>query len=166
MKANRYTRGNGEHTPFVKKNGGHVVILLIYVDDMIVTGDDNDEMFGLKKLLVAEFELKDFGKLRYFLSIKLARSKIRLISNQIKYTFDLLNETKKLKCHPVSTLIEANHKSLKDGDKLTEKEKGKYQRLVDKLFYLTLTKFYITYIVNIVSQFMHVPTTFTLMWLK
>lgn len=50
--------------------------------------------------------------------------------------------------------MEANHKlSIKYGSVLDEEKKGKYQLLVEKLVYLTLTRPYITYIVNVVNQF-------------
>lgn len=51
------------------------MILIIYVDEIILTGDDKAEMALLKRKLVAEFEIKDFGCLRYFLGMEAARSK-------------------------------------------------------------------------------------------
>ncbi|CAN6470368.1 unnamed protein product [Victoria cruziana] len=132
MKMNGYRQGNGD-----KRRDLSVVVFLVYVDDMIVTGDDVNEINRLKKLLAAEFELKDLGKLRYFLRIELARSKIGLILNQRKYTLDLLKETGKLGCRLVSIPIDANH----------------------KIIYVTLTRLDITYVVNVVSQFMHAPTS-------
>lgn len=125
---------------------------------MIVMRDDSKEISRMKKMLTIKFELKDLEKLRYFFGIELTRSKIGLILNQIKYTLDLLKDIEKLDCHPISTSIEANYKiNIKYGDKLTKKEKDMYQWLEFKLIYLTLTRSDITYIVNMVSQLMHVP---------
>ncbi|CAN6440880.1 unnamed protein product [Victoria cruziana] len=160
LRMNGYRQGNEDHTLFVKRCDLSVAIFLVYVDDMIVTGDNINEINRLKKRLATEFELKDLGKLRYFLGIELARSKTGLILNQRKYTIDLQKETGKLGCRLVFTLIEANHKmSLKDGDRLDEEGKSRYQRLVGKLIYVTLTRPDITYAVNVVSQFMHAPTS-------
>ncbi|CAN6439865.1 unnamed protein product [Victoria cruziana] len=75
MKKSGYSQRNGDHTLFVKRSGTLVAIIFVYVDDMIITGDDCEEIDRLKKILVVEFELKDLGKLRYFLGIELARSK-------------------------------------------------------------------------------------------
>lgn len=64
---------NGDHILFVNKNNGKVAILLIYVDDMIITGDDIKDIMKLKIMLTKKFELKDPEKLKHFLSIEIAR---------------------------------------------------------------------------------------------
>lgn len=46
----------------------------MYVDDIILTGDDVEELNQLKKVLATEFEMKDLGKLKYFLCMEIARS--------------------------------------------------------------------------------------------
>ncbi|CAN6454768.1 unnamed protein product [Victoria cruziana] len=154
-----YNQGNGDHTLLIKITNNKVNILLIYVDDMVIAGDDEMEIKKLKKRLADEFDLKDLGKLRYFFGVEFVRSKEGLVMCQRKYTIDLLKETRKLGCRPTSTLVEHNYKmSIKDGKTLSKKEKEVYQRLVGKLIYLTLTRPDITYAVNLVSQFMHVPT--------
>lgn len=58
----------------------------MYVDDMIITGDDKQEIENLKKHLRAEFEVKDLGTLRYFLGMEVARSTQGIFSSQRKYT--------------------------------------------------------------------------------
>ena len=53
---------------------GKIVILIMYVDDIIFTGDDIDEMEKLKRVLANEFEVKDLDFLRYFLGMEVART--------------------------------------------------------------------------------------------
>ena len=53
---------------------GKIVILIMYVDDIIFTGDDIDEMEKLKSVLANEFEVKDLDFLRYFLGMEVART--------------------------------------------------------------------------------------------
>lgn len=77
MKKQGYFKGNSDHILFVKKNKENIAILLVYVNDMMITYDDFEEI-GKMKMLAAEFELKDVGKLRYFLGIEMARSPTRL----------------------------------------------------------------------------------------
>ncbi|GJU66616.1 retrovirus-related pol polyprotein from transposon RE1 [Tanacetum coccineum] len=55
--------------------GLEVTALIVYVDDMVVTGNDPEEMKNLQTILATEFELKDLGHLKYFLGIEVARSK-------------------------------------------------------------------------------------------
>ena len=53
---------------------GKIVILIMYVDDIIFTGDDIDEMEKLKRVPANEFEVKDLDFLRYFLGMEVART--------------------------------------------------------------------------------------------
>ena len=48
--------------------------MIVYVDDILLTGDFGEELTRLKKFLAMEFEVKDLGNLRYFLGIEVARS--------------------------------------------------------------------------------------------
>jgi len=57
---------------------------------MIVTGNDQDEIFSLQQYLAYEFEMKQLGNLKYILSIEVARSKHGIFLCQRKYTIDLL----------------------------------------------------------------------------
>ncbi|KAG6502797.1 hypothetical protein ZIOFF_035085 [Zingiber officinale] len=77
-----------------------------------------------------------------------------------KYVLDLLKETGKRGSRPASTPIEVNHDlTSSSGEDLTSLEKGTYQRLVGKLLYLSMTRPDITYVVSVVSQYMHAPKT-------
>ncbi|KAK3000762.1 hypothetical protein RJ639_021564, partial [Escallonia herrerae] len=77
---------------------------------LVVTGNDSDEKEALRKYLAKEFEIKDLGKLKYFLGIEVARSKEGIFVSQQKYVLDLLEETGKLGCRPSDTPIEPNHR--------------------------------------------------------
>ena len=78
-----YSQSQVDHTLFIKLSSiGRVTVLIVYVDDIIVTGDDNEEMLGLKVYLVKEFEIKDLGSLRYFLEIEVVRSQHKIFISQ------------------------------------------------------------------------------------
>ena len=157
MKAAGYQQSNADHTLFVKHKDGRVTTLIVYVDDMILTGDDPEEMKTLREYLSAEFEMKDLGQLKYFLGIEVARSKQGISLSQHKYVLDLLSETGMLACKPVETPIQVNHRLGIFPDQVPT-DMGRYQRLVGKLIYLTHTRPDITYAVSVVSQFMHAPS--------
>ena len=53
---------------------GKIVMLIVYIDDIILTGDDIDGLEKLKRALANEFEVKDLGFLRYFLGMEVART--------------------------------------------------------------------------------------------
>ncbi|CAN6563085.1 unnamed protein product [Malus baccata var. baccata] len=154
--AGRSTGSHSDHTLFVKRRQEKVTALIIYVDDMIITGDDCDEISRLQRNLAAEFEMKNLGDLKYFLGVEVARSLKGIFLSQRKYVLDLLKETGMLGCKPVDTpIVEKNHLCLDPNQKSIDK--GRYQRLVGRLIYLAHTRPDIAYAVSVVSQFMHSP---------
>ena len=156
MKKYEYEQSNSDHTLFIKKRGGKITCLIICVDDMIITGNDEEEIAELRKNLFHEFEMKDLGLLKYFLGIEVLRSKKGIFINQRKYILDLLAEIGMIDCKPTDTPMVQNHGlQMKEGAKLTDR--GRYQRLVGKLIYLSHTRPDIAYSVGVVSQFMHSP---------
>ena len=110
MKKRGYHQAQTDHTMFTKRLDGKLAILIVYVDDIIVTGSDVKEIETLKNYLSEEFELKDLGVLRYFLGMEVARNKTGISISQRKYILDLLQETGMLGCKPVDTPMEPNLK--------------------------------------------------------
>ncbi|PRQ35290.1 putative RNA-directed DNA polymerase [Rosa chinensis] len=157
MKAFGYRQSNSDHTLFIKRKNGKITALIVYVDDMIVTGDDPKEMNELQKYMSKEFEMKDLGQLKYFLGIEVARSKKGILLSQRKYVLDLLAEKGMLDCRPMETPIEMSHRLAIYPDQVPT-DKGRYQRLVGRLIYLSHTRPDIAYAVSVVSQFMHCPS--------
>ena len=156
MKKFGYRQSNSDHTLFLKKNGSKITCLIIYVDDMIITGDDRDEIKVLKDKLFQEFEMKDLGRLKYFLGIEVLRSNRGIFISQRKYVLDLLAEAGMLDCKPIETPIMINHglQILEDGEPTNC---AQYQKLVGKLIYLAHTRPDIAYAVGVVSRAMHRP---------
>jgi Reverse transcriptase (RNA-dependent DNA polymerase) len=66
------------------------------VDDIIITGNNPSEIDSIKNDLQRNFDIKDLGKLKYFLGIEVAHSSKGLFISQRKYVLDLLKETGKL----------------------------------------------------------------------
>ena len=89
---------------------GKIVILIVYVDDTILTSHDNVELEKLKRKLANDFEIKDLGTLKYFIGMEFARFKEGIFVNQHKNVLDLLGETGLLGCKVAKTLIEPNLK--------------------------------------------------------
>ena len=111
MKEKDYRQAHSDHTMFYKHNKeGKIAILIVYVDDIVMTGSDESELTELKEFLAKQFEIKDLGNLKYFLGMEIARSDRGIAISQRKYVLDLLKETGLLGCKPCSTLIEPNHK--------------------------------------------------------
>jgi hypothetical protein len=150
-----YQQSNADHTLFFKHHHYKITILIVYVDDIVITGDDAEEISYLKKMMAKIFEVKDLGYLHYFLGIEVAYGAQGIYLSQRKYVLDLLNETGMLGCKQAATPIERNHRTLADsGDPV---DKYQYQRLVGRLIYLSHTRPDIAYAVSVVSRYMHDP---------
>lgn len=75
MRKYGFQQSNSDHTLFLKHRVGKITALIVYVDDMIITGDDVEEISRLQEQLSTEFEMKNLGGLKYFLGIEVARSR-------------------------------------------------------------------------------------------
>lgn len=157
MIKNGYRQCQADHTLFIKQQDTKVTALIVYVDDIVVTGSDCEEITRLKSNLSREFEIKDLGTFKYFLGIEVARSTQGVFLYQRKYVLDQLKDSGLMGCKLCATPIETSHK-LKEDDGETLLDIGRYQRLVGRLIYLSLTKPNIAYAVEVVSQFMYAPT--------
>ncbi|KAH9650552.1 protein kinase domain-containing protein [Citrus sinensis] len=152
-----FLQSQGDHTIFYKHSkDGKITILIVYVDDIILTGDDETELAALKKRLAKKFQIKDLGVLKYFLGMEFARSKEGIFVNQRKYVLDLLGETGLLGCKMVETPIDPNLK-LQPAKVEEVKDREQYPKLIGKFIYLSHTRPDIAFAVSMVSQFMHSP---------
>ena len=120
------------HVYQASHSGGAVTILLVYVDDILVTSGDVDEIHRLTEALSRQFEMKQLGPLKYFLGIEVVNSKASISLSQHKYTLDLLQETGQLRCKPTTTPLDENVKIGKGDDSATV-DRTSYQRLIGKL---------------------------------
>ena len=158
MKLIEYEQCNGEYTLFFKHKLQGLITLLVYVDDIIITGNDSLEIKRLEEHLANNFQVKQLGPLKYFLGIEFARSSEGILMTQQKYILDLLEEVKQTNCHINDTPIEVNHRLTisEDDPKI---EAGSYQEIVGKLIYLAQTRPDICYSVNVLSQFRYLKGT-------
>lgn len=159
MLARHFKRCQSDHSVFVKHTLSGTIILVIYVNDIIISKSDCCGIKEVKVQLKEHFQTKDLGQLRYFLGIEVAKRKHGLVLCQRKYIQDLLTETKILGSMPVDTPMDPNLKL----DETDEKEnpmfedRKRYRSLVGKLIYLTVTRPDITFAVAAVSQYMQNP---------
>ncbi|XP_019251242.1 PREDICTED: uncharacterized protein LOC109230174 [Nicotiana attenuata] len=152
----------------IRRKGSHLVVTLVYVDDLLITGTNLKLIEQVRKDLQVRFKMKDLGELKYFLGIEFSRSKKGIQMCQRNYALELVSELGLLGGKPVTTPLEFNHKLTSmefnkvvtkngsDNDNELE-DKGKYQRIVGILLYLTMTRTDIAFVVQVLSQFMHAP---------
>ncbi|KAL4031293.1 hypothetical protein IC575_009569 [Cucumis melo] len=133
-------------------------LLLLYVDDMIITGNDPQAISDLQHYLGQHFEMKDLGSLNYFLGLEVSRRSDGYLLSQAKYVSDLLASSGITDSNTASTPLDLNvHLTPYDGVPL--EDVSLYRQLVGSLIYLTVTHPDIAYVVHIVSQLMAAPRT-------
>ena len=91
IKSYGFSQSQANHTMFFKHSKeSKITILIVYVNDIILTGDDSNELEKLKKDIVCDFEIKDLGALKYFLGMEFARSKKGICVPQRKYVLSFI----------------------------------------------------------------------------
>ncbi|GJW07924.1 ribonuclease H-like domain-containing protein [Tanacetum coccineum] len=156
---NGFSQSKSDYSLYTKSNKGVFLALLVYVDDIIITGNSIYKIEKFKVFLKSKFIIKDLGKLKYFLEIEVVDTDKGICLIQIKYVLDLLSEYGMLACKPAKTplmskFVISNEAS--KNDPLLENVTD-YQKLIGKLIYLTNTRPDISYDVHCLSQFMHSP---------
>jgi len=147
-----FVSNSHNYTLFVKYiDSGHI-ILFLYVDDIIITGDDIDDSLVLKTELARQFEMKNLGSLWYFLGIEIVYSPRCYLLYQSKYVTDIIERVRLIDNKTVDTLIEANTMySFSNG--LLLPNSTLYCIIIRSLIYLTISRQDITYVIHVISQF-------------
>ncbi|KAL1205729.1 Retrovirus-related Pol polyprotein from transposon RE2 [Cardamine amara subsp. amara] len=165
LTAKGFRRSEADHTLFTSQSAQGIVVVLVYVDDLIISGNDQAGIQETKLFLKSVFDIKDLGELKYFLGIEICRSPEGLFLSQRKYSLDLLKETGKIGSKPAKTPLEDGYKVRRKGEKGQEDpldkpfhDPAQYRRLVGKLIYLTITRPDLCFAVNQVSQHMKEPS--------
>ncbi|XP_062074863.1 uncharacterized mitochondrial protein AtMg00810-like [Humulus lupulus] len=142
---------------FLFRSDDCMVIILIYVDDILVTSNKESYLQDLLLQLQSRFAIKDLGDLHYFLSLEVSRTSEGLHLCQTKYISDLLQRTSLLDTKPVTTPMASGPTlSIHDGTPLLDG--SEYRSTVGALQYCTLTRPDIAFAVNKLCQFMQSPT--------
>ena len=126
MVGHGYTRKNVNHYVYVRKfPNGKFFILLLYVDDMLIVGQDAGVIGNLKKDLFKSFDMKDFGPVKQFLRTQILRDgkAKKLWLSQEKYIERVLERFNMKHAKPVNTPFGAHFKLRKKSCSLSKKEK-------------------------------------------
>ena len=131
------------------------VILLLYVDDLFLTGNEKQIMESKKKL-AKEFEMKYLGLMHYFLGLEVWQSLEGIFLNQGKYAIEILKRFNMLKYKVMATPMDSNLKLL-DDDSSELVDLTHYRQIIRSLMYLTNTSPYICFAMNTLSQHLVQP---------
>eukprot|EP00253_Pinus_taeda_P027972 PITA_27972 len=135
---------------------GKLLIIVLYVDDLILTGDEL-LILSCKGDLAKEFEMKDLGLLHYFLGLEIWQCNGGLFVSQGKYAREILEKFNMHSCKPIDTPLPGGWRK-EDATSREEVDSIVYRQLVGSLMYLVNTRPDICYVVNQLSQAMVKPT--------
>lgn len=152
-----FTKSQNEETLFFKKNeSGNLLIVNIYVDDLIYTGDNAAMIEEFKKSMQCEFDMTDLGKMRYFLGIEVLQAPNGIHVSQAKYAREVLKRFDMEESNSVRN-------PMVPGTKLSLNEEGEpvdetlYKQIIGSLMYLTTTRPDLQFSVSLLSRFMSKP---------
>jgi len=123
--------------------------LLLYVDDIVVTGNNIPFLQHFIQQLHRDFATKDLGTLNYFLGLEVSSSVNGLFLSQAKYAYDILVRAQLLECKPTPTPMVVSQQLSSDGDAFHDPTLFRF--IVGALKYLTITRPDLTYAVNFIS---------------
>ena len=92
------------------------MILLLYVDDLFVTGMDG-LIADMKRNLASEFKMKDLGMMHYFLGMEVWKTTDGIFLGQGKYAVEILKRFGMMDC--ITTPMASNMKLLSDASSET-----------------------------------------------
>ena len=145
-----YMASHYDSALFLRCTNKGTILLLLYVDDMIITGDNLNSIQELKDFFSQQFEMKDLGHLSYFLGLEITHSTDGLYITQPKYASELLSRAGLTDNKTIDTLVELNvYLTPSRGKPLSNP--SLYRCLVGNLVYLTITRLDISYAIHQVS---------------
>lgn len=151
-------KSQNEETLFLKTNkAGNILLVSVYVDDLIYTGDDAAMMGDFKKSMQQEFDMTDLGNMRYFLGIEVLQTETGIHVSQAKYTLEVLKRFGMEDCNGVKNPMVPGVKLNMDegGDRVDE---TLYKQIIGSLVYITTTRPDLQFSVSLLSRFMAKPT--------
>ena len=116
----RFIQSKADYSLFTCKKGKSFTAFLIYVDDILITGNDPNAIIALKKFLHNQFWIKDLGDLKYFLGMEVSRSKKGIFISQRKYALEILKDGGCLGAKLVNFPMEKNVKLSDEGELLKD----------------------------------------------
>ena len=147
-----------EQTLFIQiREGGKILIVCLYVDDLIFTGNNEDMFLEFKNSMMKEFDMTDLGRMSYFLGIEVAQTSNGIFICQKKYVQDVLKRFQMEGCNHVYNPIVPGCHLTKDveGERI---DSTLYKQIIGSLMYLSATRPDIMYVTSLLSRFMEEPT--------
>eukprot|EP00253_Pinus_taeda_P033330 PITA_33330 len=160
-----FTRSKSDHSVYFKLIGDHVIYLVLYVDDMLLVGNDKEIIEDLKTQLSSKFDMKNICAANYILGMEIKRDRAnrKLWLNQRKYVETILQRFNMQDSKPVKVPIHVGVRLYAEQCPKTQEEEEDmshvpYASAISSLMYaMVCTRPDITHVVGVLSKFMSKP---------
>ncbi|KAI3770519.1 hypothetical protein L6452_01655 [Arctium lappa] len=141
---------------FIHTQNGLLAYLMVYVDDLVLTGNNPSFLDHFVLTLAKRFSIKDLGPLHHFLGIKVISTPTGIFLSQHHHIQDLQIRFHMDGAKEVATPLNSSV-TLTSSDWFVSVHPTPYRKLVGVLQYLVFTRLDVSFAVNKLSQFMHSP---------
>ena len=138
--AQNFIMSEYDHSLYFRLNDNDITIILIYVDDIILCGSNNQDVDDIKIALKLEFEIQDLGRLHYIVGIEVCRSSNASFISQEKYAISILKRFDMDECKFVPTPMESHVRLSIRSDERSFMDITLYRKLIGSLIWLTITR--------------------------
>lgn len=156
LKSLGFIQSKADNCLYVLRTHSFCVLLLAYVDDMLLTGNNSAALETIISQLRQHFSLKDLGSLHQFLGVQFTRSSAGLFLNQRHYILEILAKANMVAANGLASPM-ISSPSLSKFDGQSSVDATHYRSIVGALQYVCLTRPDISFSVNKVSQYMQEP---------
>ena len=156
LKKLSFEKCSKEPSLYRKQEGKHLLLVAVYVDDLLVTGSNQDMINDFKRGMSSNFEMSDLGKLTYYLGIEVLQEEEGISLKQERYAKKILEEAGMDECKAVLTpMISGLELSKAPNEKSIDGQE--YRKVIGCLRYLLHTSPDLSYAVGVLSRYMHDP---------
>ncbi|GAU34373.1 hypothetical protein TSUD_217130 [Trifolium subterraneum] len=151
-----FSKCKSEYGVYVQDSTSSIILICLYVDDLLVTGNDLDKIEKFKTVMMTEFEMTDLGTISYFLGIEFLKTSRGLMLHQRKYASKILKRFKMTDCTHAMPPMETNLK-LEKNENEEAVDPTMFKQIVGSLRYMCNSRPDICFAVGLVSRFMENP---------
>jgi hypothetical protein len=152
MLSQNFVRCKSDPNVDMLKTVDSLLILVLYVNELLVTGCSTSTIAAVKRILHDRFFMTDMGPLHFFLGLEISQDASGIKLSQAKYAQDLLERFHMIDCKSAPTPFLSGVK-LEDGEETPLVDSTLYRQLVGSLLYLTHSRTDLSYAVGVVSRF-------------
>jgi hypothetical protein len=151
-----FMKSPSEPAIYTRKSGSSQLVVGVYVDDLVITGADGDDINCFKQEMATAFKMSDLDLLRYYLGIEVKQGSDGIMLSQGAYALKILEKAGMAGCNSCQTPMEHRLKLSKNSSEPLV-DATKYSSIVGSLIYLMNTRSDLAFLVGYVSRFLAEP---------